>query len=1196
MKFRHFIFFILLFIVEIQPCHSQNPELTLQTGHSSEISTFAFSYDGKYLASAGKDNIIIIWDFQLGKQIKILKGHHQSINSIHFLNKGYNIISAGDDGQIIYWDIYTGKVKQILQLQKPVLSFDISDNDSLLIATGLFPEVKCWKIKDSLVVYKSIQVANIINNNNHETEQVNDKNKTKIKPQLVCPIITFGASCNDFFVSRAFYKKGSRLNCLDIRAMSIDEKKKDTLLFRANFINYLKNDSLLFCSTTPSSITIYSVPKKKIILFRPGEFKKLNFISISSNSNDSLIAAVNEDGLIYFWNMSGHFIEPIKNPNSKYTAICFHPFKKEIIVTGNKNGVITILNVENWKVIRELETEMAPLTNLCVNKSGNAIAVTGNNNIITTFNLGSKVSITRFSNPKGKINGIHFISDSTLISAGSDNKICFWDINNSSVKKIKGNRSPKLINGVLNAPLYSLFLNSLTSFFFANKFILGHDESLDVTALSDDNALFATGGKGFNKGIFNQFFIPRIFPIHIIDPIRKKKTAKLKAHYLSINDISINNNHSLIASCGKDYEQGVIDSSFAMLIPIVGQYKIIKAFANKKLMFPIYNSLKIWNTDNNKLFKTFHLPYEVRNLLFSLKNDILVLLDDKENIVILDYKTDSIKKVAYGNGPLLFQPDGKSIYFQGKINSLMQFDLKNNKTIIEFKGHNDSISSAALFPDGKRLATTSLDGSLKVWDVASGKEIVTMYALNSSDFIIKTPDYFYYATKNAKKEIGFTFGIKFYPFEQFDLQYNRPDIVLARLGIASKELIKAYYQAYNKRLKKMGFSEDMFESDFHLPEVTILNVDKLPLNTDNSQFSFSVNAIDSKYNLNRISVWVNNVPLYGVNGVNLRPFQINSTEKEITVDLSQGINKIQISCLNEKGVESLKESFEINYQPQKIRKPNLYIVAIGASEYQNKEWNLTYAAKDANDFSELFNQQKNFYENIYTNKITNQEVTVENIRNIKQKLKLSKVDDVVIIFYAGHGLLDDSLDYYMATYNINFNKPSENGLKYDDLDILLDSIPSRNKILFIDACHSGEVDKESSQELVTENIVEKDIVFRGVKPRGYNTLSNIGYNNSFELMKDMFSDIRKGTGAIVVSSAGGGEFAFEGEIWKNGVFTYSMVNGLNSFMADENNDKKITISELQNHILKKVQFLTNGKQKPTIRQENIDNDFVIWNK
>jgi hypothetical protein len=83
---------------------------------------------------------------------------------------------------------------------------------------------------------------------------------------------------------------------------------------------------------------------------------------------------------------------------------------------------------------------------------------------------------------------------------------------------------------------------------------------------------------------------------------------------------------------------------------------------------------------------------------------------------------------------------------------------------------------------------------------------------------------------------------------------------------------------------------------------------------------------------------------------------------------------------------------------------------------------------------------------------------------------------------------------------------------------------------------------------------------------------------------------------VVISSAGGGEYAFEGEQWKNGVFTYSLREGLLNGLADKNHDNRITVSELQNFVLNNVLKLTGGKQKPTMRQENIDNDFVIWEK
>ena len=77
----------------------------------------------------------------------------------------------------------------------------------------------------------------------------------------------------------------------------------------------------------------------------------------------------------------------------------------------------------------------------------------------------------------------------------------------------------------------------------------------------------------------------------------------------------------------------------------------------------------------------------------------------------------------------------------------------------------------------------------------------------------------------------------------------------------------------------------------------------------------------------------------------------------------------------------------------------------------------------------------------------------------------SKVDDYVYVHIAGHGLLDDDLNWYFATQNIDFFDPSVNGLKYEDIEGLLDGIPARNKMLLMDACHSGEVDKQDGVEI-----------------------------------------------------------------------------------------------------------------------------------
>ena len=145
----------------------------------------------------------------------------------------------------------------------------------------------------------------------------------------------------------------------------------------------------------------------------------------------------------------------------------------------------------------------------------------------------------------------------------------------------------------------------------------------------------------------------------------------------------------------------------------------------------------------------------------------------------------------------------------------------------------------------------------------------------------------------------------------------------------------------------------------------------------------------------------------------------------------------------------------------------------------------------------------------------------------------------------------------------------------------------------MDTCHSGELDKDEVEEDLAMEVTTEDVVFRAVGV-GVRQKEGLGAYNTSTLMKELFTDLRRGTGATVISSAGGVEFAMESDKWKNGLFTYCLINGLKSDIADANEDGKIQLSELQNYVIKSVSLLSKGKQVPTSRMENLVTDYRLW--
>jgi hypothetical protein len=467
----------------------------------------------------------------------------------------------------------------------------------------------------------------------------------------------------------------------------------------------------------------------------------------------------------------------------------------------------------------------------------------------------------------------------------------------------------------------------------------------------------------------------------------------------------------------------------------------------------------------------------------------------------------------------------------------------------------------------------------------------------------------YYATHAPKvTDIAFTQGVHSYPLEQFDLRLNRPDIVLERLG-APKEAIETAKSLRDKRLKRMGVTEEMLKPDFHIPELQI--VGDVPATTPKDQLDLQIKATDDKYPLDRLRVYVNNVPVNGRDGELLRDQKIQNLEKTIPIKLAAGRNKIQVSVLNSAGAESLYANAEVNCTAERP-KPKLYAVAMGVSQYDRPEWCLKYAAKDATDLiGKLKEKASTSYSEVKPLLLTDKEVTKESAAKIKEFLSGATIDDTVLIFMAGHGLLDDKYDYYFGTTDIDPAKPSERGMPYEAIDNILAEVPSLKKALLMDTCHAGELDDDEKKDLAASDgsatpggipaaatnssPMAGKVAMRAIGTRGMSVKAIQGAKGKsdwYEKLQDMFVDLRRGSGATVISSSQGAEYAFESSEQSNGLFTYSLMEALDG-KGIPNKDGQITISSIGDYVKKRVQDLTKGKQNPNLRGVNLEEDFAL---
>ena len=649
-----------------------------------------------------------------------------------------------------------------------------------------------------------------------------------------------------------------------------------------------------------------------------------------------------------------------------------------------------------------------------------------------------------------------------------------------------------------------------------------------------------------------------------------------------ISEININKDHTLCAiSIGNGIES------------LIRTYKIFEKKISKINQFSVFEFTKIQWVSLNDLVVFDSYEYSNMN-----ESDFYIIHDCEK---MKKYRVSNVKGIK-GYGVC----DNENIFIASNSNILKYNFVRNSSEVILeskiLKGIKDFIfnSKSNCF-----LLINEIDMCVDVYSLNSKRIIYKLFPLISQNLFIKLPNSPYYmCSKEASKMLHYvTPNLKVIGFDQLDPVYNRPDIVLDSIGnyLGKKDLgmINEYKKAWEKRIERLGLDKDKIgKGEFDIPDAVIENADNIEYENKEGKITIHIKANDINHSLNRYTILVNEVPICGSQGISLRNLNTRKWDTTVTVPLSIGENKIQVSVMNELGLENFKYPTYVNYVPKsnEITAKTFYI-GIGVDNFNQetnnqKETQLDYCVKDVNDLAKLFGEDSNTIVKLYTNK----QVNKENILSIKNFLKENTTEnDRVIISCSSHGLLDNKNNFYLAMHDIDFDNPSDRGLAYEELENLLDGIPARKKLLLLDACNSGENELLDNKNKPTINS-DKNNVASLVTARGAVKVEQ-SENNSFQKMNKLFINTRNKTGSVIISAAGGRQSALEGNAVKindkpieNGAFTYAVMEYLKN---NKSNAEKFTVNQLKKYVEERVVEITNGKQEPTSRQETMDIDWEL---
>ncbi|MBL7810814.1 MAG: caspase family protein [Bacteroidetes bacterium] len=1101
---------------------TSNIRLGLPLGHVWLLKSGVFSNDNKHIVTMSGDKTIKIWDANKGHLLQNLKQERWGFTKVILSPDGKKALTIDETSVVKIWDVESGKIlKELIGHKDRIRDINISNDGENAITASEDETAKIWNIENGSLV-RSLE--------GHpfwvEAAQYNSEVKKAI---------TLSSG-------RVFIWDIENRTCFHI---SLD----DSILFEKAILSsdgrFLLTSGRSRVGMSDSFICQLWDAASRTLLFNVAEHSK-EVVNVDFSLDGKLCFSASKDGIAIVWDIENKKQMIKVEGLGELTTATLSP-DCNFIATGDRSGSVSIRDINNGKLMRGLNCD-----NFVTSMQFNSLS----NKILTCFGYQAAIWDIKSGNLI-----VELTSHATKVSSvGVDSAFKFVAIaaGNGTVQVWKINQGR--VEGILDYK--SIEFTGIKNFRDGQMFVTCSDSNLYLWDVNTGNKLIIY--RGYTYGINSVSISPNgkfmaIFSddgtVGIWDVKNGKYLHTLYGHSRFISYSTFNQSGQLLATASWD------------------------------------NTVKIWDVEKG-------------NMLLNLRdvdhNDIefVAFSPNGEDIITTSFYIARIWSLKTGKvidsliGPSVrvrnatFSSDGSSLVLSwGSLARIWK--IKNERQVIDLKGHSDDVLSSTYSTDKQLVITISEDGSFIIWDARTGQKIVQQFVFDGSEPLSLLATGYYMCSKKAASALYYVKGMQTIGFDQLDVKYNRPDKVLSALGNAfghpDTALINSYYKAWQKRIKKLGIDTTHFRDGYSVPEADFVNRDGIEYEQTNGKLKLHIKGMDSTYALDRCNVWVNEMPVYGQKGI--RMGQRDFIDTTLTIELSEGENRIETSVLNVNGTESYRMPLYVKYTPQKKAKQKVHFIGIGMDRFANEQYNLNYSSKDIRDLASGL--KKRYGDTLQTDTLFNENVTADNIKKLKQKLLQTGINDKVIIAYSGHGLLSKDYDYYLSTYTVDFEHPEKNGLPYEALENLLDSIPARQRLMLIDACHSGEVDKEEA--IYMSRIADSLGLSKGAAvSTGADSLApHLGLQNSFELMQNLFVNVGKGTGATVISASAGTQFALERGDLKNGVFTYSILEALKQ-------NPGMSVSQLKNKVGQRVTELTGGLQKPNSRGETLYHDWRVW--
>lgn len=465
-------------------------------------------------------------------------------------------------------------------------------------------------------------------------------------------------------------------------------------------IDWSPDGELIATSSFDGSIFIWDAASSQQVLQLEGHTKSVPVTCVRWSPDGKTLVSTSRDGELIVWEASsGKILSQIRSKDRRLMSVCWNPSSDRIATQLNHALQVLdpLTNTQVWDqpITGELES-------IAWSPDAKYIVASGKEMQIRIFDA-TTGELLRALEPKSlsTVWSVCWSPDSTqLVSAHNDGVVRIWDVDSDRMQEIHGHTAPPL-----------------------------------CVQWSADGKRIVSGG--LDRSV-------RVWDVETAD-----RTGTIGWGSAHVSGIDWSSDGAYLASCGHDNFVRIWNTTSGELAVVIdgnnqnnrrGQLKTVRWSPDNSLVAAAgrFDSVDVWEAATGKLLQRLQ-GHVVRSISLDWhpNGDTLATGDSEGSVRI--WNLASGNQIAEFAGPSSVQvvswsPDGSRLAsVSSDEHGPVVFIRSTSNWAIEnvLRGHTKQINSISWGSNGLELVTGSNDGTMRLWDVATGQKLSAPMKLGS---------------------------------------------------------------------------------------------------------------------------------------------------------------------------------------------------------------------------------------------------------------------------------------------------------------------------------------------------------------------------------------------------------------------------------------------------------------------------------